>query len=139
MIRVSHVRPMALASTALALILTAYSVLKPPRDSTTGQELAIELVIVLAVCALTFALTRRSIASSRRDRPSEWAAFTVSVLGFLSIAVFWLGIFSVALAGAAVVLALHATGDGGRSALTKATIGIAAVTVPVSVLIAIVS
>ena len=46
-------------STAAAVALTAYTVLKGRRDGATGRELAIELVIVFALAAVTFVLARR--------------------------------------------------------------------------------
>jgi hypothetical protein len=127
-----------LASTGIALALTAYSTLKPPRDSESARETAIELVIVVAVAAATFLLTRRAITRST-SAPSGRAALVLAIVALVSVMAFFLGIFSVALAGASIMLALDARRR--RSAATAATAAlvVAAVTVVLSVLIAIVS
>jgi hypothetical protein len=118
-------------STVLAVALTAYSVLKPPRHGATGRELAIELVIVLAIAAATFAWVGRARAAGR-------GAVVLSALGLVSVALFALGIFSVVLAAGGALLALEARRRGQTTAATAAFV-LAALTLPLSVLIAVVS
>jgi hypothetical protein len=118
-------------STVAAVVLTAYSVLKPPRDGATGRELAIEMVIVLAVAAITFTIVRRV---ERKGR----VALGLAILGLLSVALFFLGIVSVLFAGAAAQLALEARRRASSRAATVA-LAITPVTVVLSILIAIVA
>ena len=129
--------PIPLASTAAAVVLTAYSVLKPPRNGQAGRELAIELVIVLLVAAIAFFATGRSVTSERPDKPSGRAALTLAIVGLLSVAGFAVGIFSVVLAGAAALLAREARTRASHTAAATAALAIAAVTVLLSVVIAI--
>jgi len=127
-----------LISTGLALALTAYSTLKPPRNSDATRETLIELVIGIAVAAVTFLLTRRAV--SRTDNPpSGRAALVLAITGLVSVLAFFLGIFSVALAGAALMVALEARRRHSSSRAAAAAIVVAAVTVILSVLIAVVS
>ena len=118
-------------STAAAIALTAYTVLKGHRDGATGRELAIELVIVFALAAVTFVL-------ARRVRPTGRAAVTLAALGLVSVALFWLGLFSVVLAGGAALVALE-TRSAGRSRTATAALVVAAITVVLSVVVAIAS
>jgi hypothetical protein len=118
-------------STVAAVVLTAYSVLKPPRDSATGRELAIEMAIVLAVAAITFTLVRRVERQGR-------VALALAILGLLSVALFFLGIISVLFAGAAAQLALEARRRTNSRAATVA-LALAPVTIVLSILIAIAS
>lgn len=132
-------RPILLGSIALALLLTAYSTLKPPRGSDSGRETLIELVIVLVVAFAAALITRRQITSDAGARPSGRFALILSIVGLLTIGVFWLGVFSVAIAGCATLVALEARrrGNGARSA--TAALGISAVTVVLSIVVAIAS
>jgi hypothetical protein len=118
-------------STVAAVVLTAYSVLKPPRDGATGRELAIEMVLVLAVAAITFTIVRRV---ERKGR----VALVLAILGLVSVALFFLGIISVVFAGAAAQLALEARRRGSSRAATVA-LTISAATVILSILVAIVA
>ena len=120
-----------LASTAAAVALTICSVLKPPRDADVGRELLIELAVVLALAAATFVVARRA-------RPSGRAALTLAILGLVSVALFWLGLFSVVFAGGATLLALETRRRRPSPAATGALV-LAAVTVALSVLIAVVA
>jgi uncharacterized membrane-anchored protein len=127
-----------LISTGVALALTAYSTLKPPRSSEATRETLIELVIVAVVAGVTFLLTRRAISRSQNP-PSGRAALVLAVVGLASVLAFFLGIFSVALAGAAMMIALEARQRRSSPRAATAAIVISVVTIALSVLIAIVS
>lgn len=126
------------ASTALAVALTAYSTLKSPRSSDSARETAIELVIVAIVATATFLLTRRAISGSA-SAPSGRAALVLAVVGLVSVLAFFLGIFGVALAGAAIMIALDARERRAAPTAATAALVIAGLAVLLSVLIAIVS
>lgn len=127
-----------LASTGLALALTAYSTLKPPRHSEATRETLIELVIVAVVALVTFLLTRRAVRRSE-GVPSGRSALVLAIVGLVSTFAFFLGIFSVAVAGAALMLALEARRSGSAPTAAASALIISAVTVALSVVIAIVS
>ncbi len=131
---IEHRRPFLLASTALALILTAYSTLKPPRHSDSARETAIEVVIVLVVALLTFLVVRR-----RLDSATGRLALVVAAAGLLAVGVFWLGVFSVAIAGAAGLLAVEARRRRNQPRAATAALALAALTVLLSVLVVIAS
>lgn len=127
-----------LISTGLALALTAYSTLKPPRNGEATRETLIELVIVLAVAGVTFLLAGRAV--SRADSPpSGRAGLVLAIVALLSVLAFFIGIFSVALAGAALMIALEARRRRSAPRAATAAIVISAITVVLSVLIAVVS
>ena len=132
-------RPILLGSVALALVLTAYSTLKPPRGSDSGRETVIEIVIVLVVALVAALVTRRQITSEAGARPSGRFALGLSVVGLLTIGVFWLGIFSVAIAGCATLVAMEARRRRNGSRAATAALAVSALTVVLSILVAIVS
>src|SRR6478752_6127015 len=84
-----------LVSTGLAIALTAYSTLKPPRNSEATRETLMGLVIV----------------------------------ALISVLAFFLGIFSVALAGAAMMIALEARRRVSSPRAATAALVISAITV----------
>jgi hypothetical protein len=127
-----------LISTGLALALTAYSTLKPPRNAEATRETLIELVIVVVVATVTFLLAGRAVSRSENP-PSGRAALVLAVVGLASVLAFIIGIFSVALAGAALMIALEARRRRSAPRAATAAIAISAVTVVLSILIAVVS
>ena len=135
---IEHRRPFLLAGTALALILTAYSTLKPPRHSDSARETAIEIVIVLAVALVTFAILRRRLVSDTAAASGR-LALVVATVGLLAVGVFWLGVFSVAIAGAAWLLAMEARRRRSHPAAATAALAVAALTVLLSIVVVIAS
>ncbi len=127
-----------LISTGLALALTAYSTLKPPRNSEATRETLVELAVVAVVAGVTFLLTRRAVSRSD-SAPSGRAALILAVVALVSVLAFVIGIFSVALAGAALMIGLEARRRHSSPRAATAGIAIAAIAVVLSVLIAIVS
>lgn len=127
-----------LISTGLALALTAYSTLKPPRNAEATRETLIELVIVVVVATVTFLLAGRAV-SRAENPPSGRAALVLAVVSLVSVLAFIIGIFSVALAGAALMIALEARRRRSSPRAATAAIAISAVTVVLSILIAVVS
>ena len=136
---IEHRRPFLLASAALALILTAYSTLKPPRHSDSARETAIEVVIVLAVALVMFVIVRRRLDSDATTGPSGRLALAVAIVGLLAVGVFWLGVFSVAISGAAWLLAMEARRLQNQPAAATAALAIAAITVLLSIVVVIAS
>lgn len=132
-------RPILLGSIALALLLTAYSTLKPPRTSDSGRETAIEIVIVLVVAVIAALITRRQITSDTGARPSGRVALVLSIVGLLAIGVFWLGVFSVAIAGCATLIAMEARRRRNGTRAATAALAVSALTVLLSVVVAIAS
>jgi CHASE2 domain-containing sensor protein len=72
-------------STAAAIALTVYTVLKGRRDGAAGRELAIELVIVFVLAAVTFVLARR-VRPTGRTAALVVAAITVVLSVVVAIA-----------------------------------------------------
>jgi hypothetical protein len=132
-------RPIPLVSTALALALTAYSTLKPPRASDSARDTATELVIVLAVALVTFFMTGRALREPAAGKPSGRTALALSVVSIVAVGAFAIGLVSVLLAGAASVLALEARERGNAPRAATAAVVVAGVAVVLSALIAIVS
>jgi len=127
-----------LVSTGLAIALTAYSTLKPPRNSESTRETLIELVIVTLVAVVTFLLTRRAVNRSD-NAPSGRFALGLAIVALISVLAFFLGIFSVALAGAAMMIAIEARRRVSSPTAATAAIVISAITVVLSVVVAVVS
>jgi cbb3-type cytochrome oxidase subunit 3 len=132
-------RPILLASVALAVLATAYTTLKPPRSSDSARETVIEVLIVLAVALATLLVTRRQITSDDASKPSGRVALGVAVAGLLSIGVFWLGVFSIAIAGGAILIAMEARRRGNAPRAATAALAVSAVTVGLSILVAVAS
>src|SRR5438067_218147 len=95
--------PIPPVSTGLAITSTAYSTPKPPPNSEPTRT----LVIVSLVAVVTFLLTRRAVNRSD-NAPSGRFALGLSIVALISVLAFFLGIFSVALAGAAMMIAIEA-------------------------------
>jgi len=127
-----------LVSTGLAIALTAYSTLKPPRNSEATRETLIELVIVTLVAMVTFLLTRRAVNRSD-NAPSGRFALGLAIVALISVLAFFLGIFSVALAGAAMMIALEARRRASAPRAATAALVISAITVVLSVFVAVAS
>jgi hypothetical protein len=132
-------RPILLGSIALALLLTAYSTLKPPRASDSARDTLTEIVIVLIVALVAALVTRRQITAETGARPSGRFALGLSIVGLLTIGVFWLGIFSVAIAGCATLIAMEARRRGNGNRAATAALAVSALTIVLSVVVAIVS
>src|SRR5436305_13461508 len=85
-------------STGLALALTAYSTLKPPRNAEATRETLVELAIVLVVAAVAFLLTGRAV--SRADSPpSGRVGLMLAVVARVSVVCHGVCLFGVACGG----------------------------------------
>jgi hypothetical protein len=98
----------------------------------------IELVIVNLVAVVTFLLTRRAVNRSD-NAPSGRFALGLAIVALISVLAFFLGIFSVALAGAAMMIALEARRRVSSPRAATAAIVIPAITVVLSVFVAVAS
>ena len=86
-------------------------------------------------------ITRRVIKSASSPSPAATVRMpSTSCSGaLLSVGVFWLGVFSVAIAGAAWLLAMEARRHRNHPAATTAALAVAALTVLLSIVVVIAS
>ncbi len=126
----------AIGSVVLAGVLKAIDLVPP--DSLRDDLLT--WLFVLGVNIVSAAILFGLVAGRSRDQPAT-PALVVAVLGFLSLAFYWVAL-PAAFVGCAAFLGLEARGraghaDGGGRGRGTAAIGIAAVTLVAAVLLAI--
>jgi hypothetical protein len=120
----------AVASTALAAVLTAIGTFGGDEDEEAWTWLVVLGVIVVAAGVVFWLVAPRWSGSGR-------AAVVLAVLGAVSILVFWLGLPAV-LAGGAALLALQARERGRAGGAATGALALAALTVAAAVVLAFV-
>jgi cytochrome bd-type quinol oxidase subunit 2 len=99
-----------------------------------ASEYFIVLGIAAVGAALVFGLVVRTAATGNPGR----RALILSVVGFLSVAVFWAGLPAVIAAGALACALTQKDKDGSFSVASKTALALSAITVALAVMLAIV-
>jgi len=131
------------ALTVIAIFRSRRSLFAESLDAETVRETVIELAVIALVTLVVFVV----IGGSRRSRAagaSAKAALIFSILGLLSLAVFFLvGFIAVVLATGAGVLALESRGRADRGVggqwLATAALVVAAISAALAVVLAFVA